>query len=192
MKSNAIGTMALPSPYANTGGELTIRSEVRRTSFQRMLAAASIVMISVAGVFGQQAPKSSSTPQKPYRERLLERAKKGDADAQFELGKNYETGRIGLPKDFSQAQFWYRKGADQGDPFAETSLGILFNFGKGVQRDYVQAYMWYERAAEHSKGGDRDSIVELRDNLAGKMTVQQIAEARRMATEQKAGGKSNK
>jgi hypothetical protein len=122
-----------------------------------------------------------ATPQKPFRERLLESAQAGDADAQFELGKNYETGRIGLSKDLSRAQYWYRKAADQGDPFAEVSLGILFNFGKGVPRDYVQAYMWYERAAIHSKGGDRDSIVELRDQLAGKLTRQQIAKAERLA-----------
>jgi TPR repeat protein len=132
-----------------------------------------------------QAPPTSGTPQKPYRERLLERALKGDADAQFDLGKNYETGRIGLPQDFSQAQFWYRKAAAQGEPFSEASLAILFNFGKGVQRDYVQAYMWYERAAMHAQSGNRDTIVEMRDELAGKMTPQQIAEARRLAKEWK-------
>jgi TPR repeat protein len=83
------------------------------------------------------------------RERLLERALNGEAEAQFDIAKDYETGRIGLPQDISQARFWYGKGADQGDPFAEASLGILFNFGKGVKRDYVQAYMWYMRAASH-------------------------------------------
>jgi hypothetical protein len=135
--------------------------------------------------FGQQPSGTPATPQKPYRERLLERARKGDADAQFDLAKNYETGRIGLPKDISQAQYWYRKAADQGDPYAEASLGILFNFGKGVQRDYAQAYMWYERAAMHAPAGDRGSIVEMRDAMAGNLTPLQIAEAKRLATEWK-------
>jgi len=45
----------------------------------------------------------------------------------------------------------------------------MFNFGKGVHRDYVQAYMWYEIAIAHSNGGDRDTIVEMRDNLAQQM-----------------------
>jgi TPR repeat protein len=133
----------------------------------------------------QPPPAASATPQKPYRERLLERARNGEVDAQFELGKNYEAGRIGLPKDFSQAQYWYRKAADQGDPYAEASLGILFNFGKGVQRDYTQAYVWYERAAMHAKAADRDSIVELRDGVAENLTPQQIAEAKRLAREWK-------
>jgi len=142
--------------------------------------------LSIMPGFCQQPAGTPATPQKPYREQLLERARQGDADAQFDLGKNYETGRIGLPKDISQAQYWYRKAADQGDPYAEASLGILFNFGKGVQRDYAQAYMWYERAAMHAPAGDRDSIVEMRDELAGDLTPQQIAEARRLAREWKA------
>jgi TPR repeat protein len=144
---------------------------------RRIVAVVLAACMSIMVAFCQQP----ATPQKPLRERLLERALKGDADAQFDLGKNYETGRIGLPKDFSQAQYWYRKAADQGDPFAEASLGILFNFGKGVERDYVQAYNWYERAALHSTGGDRDSIVEMRDQIARKLTHQQVAEAQQLA-----------
>ena len=141
--------------------------------------------MSITAGLCQQPLAAPATPQQPYRERLLERARNGDVDAQFELGKNYETGRIGLPKDIPQAQYWYRKAADRGDPYAEASLGILFNFGKGVERDYAQAYMWYERAAMHASGGNRDSIVEMRDGIAGKLTPQQIAEAKRLAREWK-------
>ncbi len=127
------------------------------------------------------APGQQTAPQKPYRERLLERAQKGDAEAQFELGKNYETGRIGLPKDLSQARHWYRQAADQGEPFAAFSLAVLFNFGKGVPRDYVQAYIWYERAVLHSTGGDRETMIEMRDRVATKLTPQQIAGAQKTA-----------
>jgi hypothetical protein len=42
--------------------------------------------------------------------------------------------------------------------------------------------MWYERAASHLRnGGDRDSIVEMRDRLVAKLTPAQIAEARSLA-----------
>jgi TPR repeat protein len=148
-----------------------------------LLAVAFSAMAWLPSSFGQQL--SQPPPPKPYRERLLDRARKGDADAQFELGKNYETGRIGLPRDLTQAQFWYKKAADQGDPYSEASLAILFNFGKGVPRDNVRAYMWYQRAIAHSDGSNRDSIVEMRDNLAEKMTPEQIAEAQRLAKESK-------
>jgi len=121
--------------------------------------------------------------QKPLRERLLDSALKGDAEAQFELGKNYETGRIRLPKDFTQAERWYRAAANQGDPYAEASLGLLYQFGKGVHADLVQALMWYEVAIARATVADRDSIIDLRNDIVTAMTPAQIAEARRRASE---------
>ncbi len=143
-----------------------------------MLAA----LLAVPGAFAQppqQAP--GAPPQKPLRERLLDRALKGDAEAQFDLGKNYEAGRIGLPKDFTQAEHWYRMAAEQGDPFAQASLGILLGFGKGIPKDAVQALMWYEVAISRSTGGDQQTIVEMRDNLAARMSPKDVAEARSRA-----------
>jgi uncharacterized protein len=143
------------------------------------------LLFSFALVFGQ--PPGPPVPgQKPLRERLLERALKGDAEAQFDLGKNYETGRIGLPKDFAQAEHWYRESAAQGDPYAEASLAILLQFGKGgIHVDQVQAYMWYQLAVAHSSGADQETIVEMRDSLGRRMTKDQVAEAQRLAREWK-------
>ncbi len=135
-----------------------------------------VIFLAVSAAFAQQ---------RPLRERLLESAQRGDAEAQFELGKNYETGRIGLPKDFAQAEHWYREAAVQGDPYAEASLGLLYQFGKGLSQDRVQALMWFEVAMTHSKAGDRDSIAELRDDVVRNMTAAQIAEARRLASDWK-------
>ncbi len=112
---------------------------------ERGFLALNLAALAVAAGFCQAADAPAQPP-RPLRERLLERALKGDVEAQFDLAKDYETGRIGPPRDLSQAQRWYREAADQGDPFAEASLAILFHFGKGVKRDYAQAYMWYERA----------------------------------------------
>src|SRR5277367_947251 len=61
-----------------------------------ILAAASALLISTS--FGQ-ASGTPPLPQKPLRERLLDRAVKGDAEAQFDLAKGYEGGRFGLPQD---------------------------------------------------------------------------------------------
>jgi hypothetical protein len=137
----------------------------------------------VVGLWNLQA--AAPAAQQTYLERLREGARNGDAEAQFDLAKAYETGRSGLPQDLIQAQRLYRAAADQGEPFAEFSLGVLFNFGKGVKRDYVQAYTWYERAALHTTGGDRETIVEMRNVVAEKLTHQQIAEAQRIAAEWK-------
>ncbi|HXJ39185.1 MAG TPA: tetratricopeptide repeat protein [Bryobacteraceae bacterium] len=130
-----------------------------------------------------QAPDGA--PPKPLRERLLERALKGDAEAQFDLAKNYEAGRIGLPRDVVQAEHWYRLAAEQGEPFAQASLGILYQFGKGVKPDLVQACMWYTLAVERTKSGDRETIMEMLDDLNERLTDGQRAEAKRLAREWK-------
>ncbi len=140
-----------------------------------------ITALALAAVaFSQEA-----APQKPLRERLLERALKGDTEAQYDLGKNYETGRIGLKKDLVQAEHWYHMAADQGDPFAQAGLAILYQFGKGVKVDLVEACMWYTLASNGSKGGDHESIADMLDDVTKLMTPDQIAEARKRAREWK-------
>jgi len=123
--------------------------------------------------------------EKPLRERLLERAQHGDAEAQYDLAKNLETGRIGLKRDMVQAEHWYRAAAEQGDPFAQAGLAILYQFGKGVKADPVEACMWYTLAAAGTKGGDHDSIAEMLTNLTQQITPEQRAEAQKRAREWK-------
>jgi TPR repeat protein len=128
---------------------------------------------------------SVSAWQEAPRRSLRERAEKGDPEAQFNLAKNYEAGRGGLKKDYAEAERWYLRAADQGDPFAQASLAILFRFGKGVAQDYVEAYKWFYLAASHTTGSDQESILELRESTAARMTAEQLAEASRLAREWK-------
>src|SRR5271170_3741348 len=81
---------------------------------------------------------------------LRERAAAGDPEAQFTLGKNYEAGRSGLKQDYAQAASWYRKSAEQGNIYAQASVGILYHSGKGLPHDDVQAEMWFTVSAEHA------------------------------------------
>jgi len=116
---------------------------------------------------------------------LKERAAAGDPEAQFSLGKNYEAGRSGLKQDYAEAANWYRKSADQGNVYAQASLGILYHSGKGLPHDDVQSEMWLTISAEHAPKDDRDTIVEMRDSVAAHLTPQQLAEAQRLAREWK-------
>lgn len=133
------------------------------------------ILLLCASGFAQQ----TAAPGQPPRASLRERASNGDPEAQFNLAKNYETGRAGYKKDFVEAEHWYRLAAEQGDPFAQASIGILYRFGKGIPQDFVQAYMWFTLAANQTTGGDQDSIVELRDATAARMSPEQLAEAKR-------------
>ncbi len=116
---------------------------------------------------------------------LKERAAAGDPEAQFSLGKNYEAGRSGLKQDYAEAASWYRKAADQGNVYAQASLGILYHSGKGLPHDDVQSEMWLTISAEHAPKDDRDTIVEMRDSVAAHLTPQQLVEAQKDAREWK-------
>jgi TPR repeat protein len=124
-----------------------------------------------------QPPQPSATPQRPLRERLLERALKGDADAQFDLAKGYEGGRFGLTQDYVQASHWYQEAANQGEPFAEASLGLFYGAGKGVKQDYVLAYAWLNRSTSHLTGPERETVMEIRDSIGRRMTAAQREQA---------------
>ncbi len=75
-----------------------------------------------------------------------ERAERGDAKAQFSLGKIYFRGQ-GVPRDYSEAVRWYRKAAEQGDSKAQNNLAFVYSQGLGVPRDYAEAVRWYRRGA---------------------------------------------
>lgn len=91
-------------------------------------------------------PKSESK-QLPLRiERLRNKAEKGDAQAQADLGLAYEKGD-GLTQDWNEAIRWYLKAAEQGHPWAQTQLGICYYFGNGVEQSYTEAVKWYREAA---------------------------------------------
>src|SRR5260370_17057640 len=50
---------------------------------------------------------------------------------------------------------WLRKSAEQGDPYAQVSLGQMYEFGEGVAQSYASAAKWYRKGEEHvaDRGG---------------------------------------
>ena len=107
-------------------------------------------------------------------------ADQGYANAQSNLGVMYSNG-YGVPQDYGEAVKWYRKAADQGNASGQFGLGVMYNFGLGVPQDIIQAYMWFNLAAAQGEDGAK----RLRDNLAKMMTVDQIAQAQKLAREWK-------
>ncbi len=108
------------------------------------------------------------------------RAEQGYAQAQSNLGFMYDK-RQGVPQDYAEAVGWYRKAAAQGYAKAQYNLGLMYENGEGVPQDYAQAHMWFNLAAAQ---GDEEAK-NFRDDLAKRMTSEQIAEAQRLAREWK-------
>lgn len=71
----------------------------------------------------------------------------GRAWAQSDLGSLYEDGLV-LPRNYTDAVYWYRSAAEQDYPGAQTNLGIMYARGRGVAASRRTAIEWFRRAAE--------------------------------------------
>jgi len=105
-----------------------------------------------------------------------ELAKKGDSEAEFELGSMYENGE-GTGTDLREAARWYWKAAYQGLAQAQSALGMLYTSGRGVSQDSVQALLWLSLA---SRNGIAEAAKQ-RDELAHSLNAVEITEAQRLA-----------
>ena len=78
---------------------------------------------------------------------LRARARQGDIDSQFELGRRYDTGR-GVPQDDGEAVSWYERAAQQGSAEGQYKLGFMYFSGRGVPQAAAVAHAWWRRAAD--------------------------------------------
>ena len=157
-------------------------------------------------------------------ESLHIKAEKGDADAQFNLGRCYYDG-LGVTQDKAEALKWtekaaaqgipeaqmmvglsywlgmdvkmdetngvkwFKKAAEQGEPGGFFYLGAAYYLGKGVGQNYVESYKWtllFKESGSSVIPSDTADVDYKLADLKGKMTPEQIEEAKRLAKEEKA------
>ena len=90
-----------------------------------------------------------------YSPELLQKAKNGDAEAQFNLGWCYGTG-TGIQQDDKEAMKWYKKAAKQDYASAIRNVGLYYmNGGGAIEKDEKEGIKWIKKAIEkgniHSK-----------------------------------------
>jgi TPR repeat protein len=90
----------------------------------------------------------------------------------------YDNGQ-GVPQSDTKAREWYERAAGQGEPRAQYNLGLMYLNGQGVPPDIVKAYYWISLSAGH--GNPR--ALDARDYVSETMTVDQIAEGKRLVQE---------
>lgn len=62
--------------------------------------------------------------------------------------QDYEAGEKAYARgDYAAALLEWRPLAEQGDPLAQTMLGIMYDFHQGVAHDDAEAVKWYRMAA---------------------------------------------
>ncbi len=106
-------------------------------------------------------------------------ADQGQGESQFSLGLRYQLGQS-VAQDNKEAARWFRLAADQGIGAAAAALARLYAAGEGVPQDLVEAYKWASVAA---KQPDPNNGEEILNELEGKLTSGQLAEAHRRAKE---------
>lgn len=105
-------------------------------------------------------------------------AESGYAQAQFELGTDYEGGQ-GVPADNAQAVVWLTKAADQGFGIAQDFLGEMYHDGKGVAKDDITAWVWLDLSTTAQAGqAFGDSFTKERDAIAATLKPAQLTAAR--------------
>jgi len=113
-------------------------------------------------------------------------ADQGLTGAQSGLAFMYAEGRSGSDAATAAAAAirWFRLLADKGDCNGQHELGKIYRDGLGVPQDYVEAHMLFNLcAAQFLPSGRRIFVIEARDELAERMTAEQVAEAQRRARE---------
>jgi uncharacterized protein len=111
---------------------------------------------------------------------LLVAAERGLPVAQTYIGYMYQNG-LGVPRDYAVAASWLNQAAERGEPTAQFLLGLLFDKGYGVPQDWVQAEVWLNLAASQASASERDYWARVRDAVAEKLTLDQLAEAQQRA-----------
>ena len=81
---------------------------------------------------------------------LTEKAKKGDVEAQTELGEIYLQGN-GVKADYKKSMEWSKKAAEKKNYRAMRNIGILYLEGLGVKKDYKKAFDSFSSSVD---GGD--------------------------------------
>jgi TPR repeat protein len=61
----------------------------------------------------------------------------------------------------------WRDAADQGDPEAQTRLGVLYSEGQGVERNYETAAGWFLKAAEQGDIYAQNNLGDMYDSGQG-------------------------
>lgn len=79
--------------------------------------------------------------------KTLARARAGDMESQYDLGKMYTEG-VGVDTDMKKAIDWYEKAAAQGYEKAQFKLGLIYHEGSSVEKDRALAFKLFKQAAE--------------------------------------------
>ena len=99
----------------------------------------------------------------------------GSRLSQHELAYIYFFGRDDVKQDYALTAKWARLAADQGDAWAQNTMGILHQRGLGVEKDVKEAYKWFSLAAEQGDGMGQGNLGLLIAHRVGGMPADKVS-----------------
>jgi uncharacterized protein len=94
-------------------------------------------------------------------------AKRGEAEAQYYLGRLYYYEELGVRRNYQTSAQWFRRAAEQGHAAAQYKLGGMYFAGRGVPQDDRLAIQWWRMAAEQGHGESQNNLGALFANGRG-------------------------
>jgi TPR repeat protein len=81
----------------------------------------------------------------------------GETSALVDLGHYYETVIV----DYEKALLYYRKAAESGNIVGQYNMGIMYQYGKGVEKDETTAIYWYRKSARQGYISAQNRLKEM-------------------------------
>lgn len=161
----------------DTGRSIATPSTIIPPFDRAMLTNSSLVLTSLLS--GLPASNRAVLRLPPEKVRLLERdAERGDARAQYELGRALSLGTAGIT-NMEKSFFWTAKAAEAGIPEAQYRAAVQLTYGEGTETNLVAAMKWASLSARQSHSKAAQLKEELRDSL----TPFQAALAKRLVSD---------
>lgn len=95
---------------------------------------------------------------------IMDKAVKGDAVAQNEVGGWFYKGSNGKQRNYEEALQWFARSAKQGNAKATCNMAICYQTGHGSKKDSTLAVQLYDKAIER---GNKE-VVSLHEKESGK------------------------
>ena len=150
---------------------------------QIILIAALVFWVSDDSVAEQKNNEYESIIQKRIGEDSVA-AEHGDAQAQYEVGRLYESGsEQGYAQNYLEAMKWYRMAANQGNSDAQYAIGGLYILGNGVAKDISKGIQWARKAANNGNARAQFELGTVYMTGEGGLISQDVIEGKRLLRE---------
>lgn len=115
-------------------------------------------------------PQSDYQLDNDFVEKYEQKANDGDPKSQFMLGVMHYFGLGNALENHTKAVYWWQRAAQHDYGYAQSNLGVMYQYGRGVSDDKELAYAWFNIAITNIDEPLFNKPKKLRDKIAISLT----------------------